>query len=367
MAPRRAKDVPIMHNNGAMQTVFAANASPEKCRGTTGARKARKDLKVTVTEPSDSDSHHILASEETPKRKCGRKAQSARTAAASRALELKPSSEARNSSPPSSGLPILDQQENPFLSAVTINNHVDNRASTNDSEASDCASQEYHLHAVAIPSSQTPHAGQHSPNRASPEAGAAQKKNRKAAQDVLVFFSVENNHQFCKFCIRDNESLQRCDSYKTSSATSTLQRHLYNKHLVEWVEGCKQAGIKITASEPGVQDALDEYHRHHSTDSHNAASDRDTPSLLYQDYSPEAFVDAIVDWIVADDQIGWATLDNASNNKTMMDSLETLLMARGIDFLNVDQRIRCFPHIVNLAVQAVLALVTNIKYAQDDS
>ena len=58
-------------------------------------------------------------------------------------------------------------------------------------------------------------------------------------------------------------------------------------------------------------------------------------------------------------------------------------MAQGIDFLSHEHRIRyfyllfhhiyanyydnrCFPHIINLAVQAVLGSITNMSYARED-
>ncbi|KAF5372361.1 hypothetical protein D9615_009320 [Tricholomella constricta] len=48
------------------------------------------------------------------------------------------------------------------------------------------------------------------------------------------------------------------------------------------------------------------------------------------------------------------TMDNASNNNTMMEELEKILRSRGIPFDADGNRIRCFPHIINLACQAIL-------------
>ncbi|KAF8751055.1 hAT family C-terminal dimerization region [Rhizoctonia solani] len=63
-------------------------------------------------------------------------------------------------------------------------------------------------------------------------------------------------------------------------------------------------------------------------------------------------------------KIGSITLDNASNNNTMMEELSRLIRAEGYDFDEEGNRIRCFPHIINLAVTAFLdALdVTGDKY-----
>ena len=44
-------------------------------------------------------------------------------------------------------------------------------------------------------------------------------------------------------------------------------------------------------------------------------------------------------------QIGWVTLDNASNNDTMVESLERELKTRGIPFNRITRRIRYGDHI----------------------
>ncbi|SJL00252.1 uncharacterized protein ARMOST_03564 [Armillaria ostoyae] len=75
----------------------------------------------------------------------------------------------------------------------------------------------------------------------------------------------------------------------------------------------------------------------------------------------------IVDRLRIASKMGWISLDNASNNDTMMAFLETLLMQRGIEFDAIKRHIRCFAHIVNLACKAVLTAITNIDYAHDDA
>ncbi|KAJ2921202.1 hypothetical protein H1R20_g15892, partial [Candolleomyces eurysporus] len=62
-------------------------------------------------------------------------------------------------------------------------------------------------------------------------------------------------------------------------------------------------------------------------------------------------------------KIGWITVDNASNNDTMMEHLAVLLNRHRITFLARNNRIRCFPHITNLACKAVLVAITNIGLA----
>ena len=77
------------------------------------------------------------------------------------------------------------------------------------------------------------------------------------------------------------------------------------------------------------------------------------------------------------------TVDNASNNDTFLFHLEILLRARGISFDRVQRRIRyvmqrirmilivyvcdsCFPHIINLACQAIVKSITKIQYMSDE-
>ncbi|EUC59354.1 hAT family dimerization protein, partial [Rhizoctonia solani AG-3 Rhs1AP] len=52
--------------------------------------------------------------------------------------------------------------------------------------------------------------------------------------------------------------------------------------------------------------------------------------------------------------IGHITSDNASNNNTMMDELKCVFDSRGIHFDPEESRLRCFPHIINIATQAYL-------------
>lgn len=65
-------------------------------------------------------------------------------------------------------------------------------------------------------------------------------------------------------------------------------------------------------------------------------------------------VGKVLDRIGITDNNGWWTLDNASNNDTFMKELATNLTARDIPFSATGNRIRCFPHMVNIAVQHTL-------------
>ncbi|CAE7086893.1 unnamed protein product [Rhizoctonia solani] len=54
------------------------------------------------------------------------------------------------------------------------------------------------------------------------------------------------------------------------------------------------------------------------------------------------------------DKMGYITLDNASNNDTLMAELERAFIDKGHPLDRKFNRIRCFPHVINLAVQAFL-------------
>ena len=49
------------------------------------------------------------------------------------------------------------------------------------------------------------------------------------------------------------------------------------------------------------------------------------------------------------------TTDSASNNDTLIDSLESICINQHIDFTKQNNHIRCLAHVINLAVQDALA------------
>ena len=59
-------------------------------------------------------------------------------------------------------------------------------------------------------------------------------------------------------------------------------------------------------------------------------------------------------------QAGHWTLDNAANNGTFLEELEILFRERDIDFDHLDRRIMCFPHVINICCQHVIAKFTNV-------
>jgi hypothetical protein len=61
-------------------------------------------------------------------------------------------------------------------------------------------------------------------------------------------------------------------------------------------------------------------------------------------------------------QVGHWTLDNAPNNGTFMQELGRLLHSRDIDFDHLDRQIMCFPHVVNICCQHIIAKFTNVAF-----
>jgi hypothetical protein len=164
----------------------------------------------------------------------------------------------------------------------------------------------------------TPRAGRHSPFRLQhqeqPQINEAKKLK---ARDVWSFYKHENGQHACLFCksviplILDSlhcysQSLrqkQAVDSsfvvqtYGSKTGTTVLRTHLCNEHLGPWVDGCDRFKIPIVAKT--FQDRVDEYRKANGS-SHARQED---PALPTRAYSREAFIDAIVEWIISDDQV----------------------------------------------------------------
>ncbi|QRV99333.1 hAT family dimerization protein [Ceratobasidium sp. AG-Ba] len=61
--------------------------------------------------------------------------------------------------------------------------------------------------------------------------------------------------------------------------------------------------------------------------------------------------------------LGFVTLDNAANNDTLMRELEASFRAQDItSFGQVSNRIRCFPHVINLVVRAILDALSSAAH-----
>ncbi|OJT08209.1 hypothetical protein TRAPUB_881 [Trametes pubescens] len=73
----------------------------------------------------------------------------------------------------------------------------------------------------------------------------------------------------------------------------------------------------------------------------------------------------VLDELEVTTRVGCIALDNASNCGTMLQELEVLLRARNIPFDRNGNRIRCFPHVVNISVQHGLTALTDVEDEQE--
>jgi hypothetical protein len=75
-----------------------------------------------------------------------------------------------------------------------------------------------------------------------------------------------------------------------TTSTGTLWNHLINHHTQEWASECKRKNLTVK-SEAGLE-ALANY------EGKNPQS-----KAVYPEYTPELFIDALTDFIVATDQV----------------------------------------------------------------
>ena len=83
-------------------------------------------------------------------------------------------------------------------------------------------------------------------------------------------------------------------NFELGTGSSNLRNHLITNHLEEWVSSCDDLNIEISAC--SALPAISKYH--------NEPVNTSTPlESECQKYSKEAFVDALVEFIVGDDQL----------------------------------------------------------------
>lgn len=80
--------------------------------------------------------------------------------------------------------------------------------------------------------------------------------------------------------------------FSLTTSTSVLRRHLFENHLDLWITACDDMKIKITAKEalPVIE-------------AHRQEPQKTPLEAARPEFSKEAFLDALVEFIVADDQV----------------------------------------------------------------
>jgi len=82
-----------------------------------------------------------------------------------------------------------------------------------------------------------------------------------------------------------------------TTSTGSLRNHLLRDHIDEWITSCDKLKIKCQGG-PNVQEKLDSWRQACGGDRSNQ-----TKESARKTFSNEAFVDAIVEFIIADDQV----------------------------------------------------------------
>ena len=93
--------------------------------------------------------------------------------------------------------------------------------------------------------------------------------------------------------------LHRVASYGPLTATSNLRRHLVTHHLDACIKGCEDLNIEITAED--ARPFVDEHLRRQGIFRFGKSSEKTADEI--PEFMDELFTDAIIDWIVADDQV----------------------------------------------------------------
>lgn len=101
---------------------------------------------------------------------------------------------------------------------------------------------------------------------------------------ILIYFIFRKAHNV-------NPS-HRVAIFGIGTGISVLRKHLFSNHIDEWVTACDQAQIKITAS--AAAEAVRQFRKEPAS----TQSESEQPP-----YSKEAFIDAIVDFVVGDDLV----------------------------------------------------------------
>lgn len=84
-----------------------------------------------------------------------------------------------------------------------------------------------------------------------------------------------------------------------------MRLHFSGKHVADWVPACDSAGIKITAA--AAQDDVEAFRRTVDNSQHVARAEP-TGANAAPEFSRDAFIDLIVEWVVADDQVSIADM-----------------------------------------------------------
>ena len=87
--------------------------------------------------------------------------------------------------------------------------------------------------------------------------------------------------------------------YSKPTSTTVLHKHLCDCHVNTWISSCTELNINITAK--AAQSTVNAYWRKY--EGFSQPTEGNGAEHICQTYSQEAFLDALVDFIVSDDQV----------------------------------------------------------------
>ena len=92
--------------------------------------------------------------------------------------------------------------------------------------------------------------------------------------------------------IHNTDPSHHVTNFSSTTSTSNLWKHLFTDHIEKWITSCEKLHISITAA--AAVEAIRLFRKEPATTSLESERPK---------YSKEAFIDAVVDFIVGDDQV----------------------------------------------------------------
>ncbi|KAK0184537.1 ribonuclease H-like domain-containing protein [Armillaria mellea] len=218
------------------------------------------------------------------------------------------------------------------------------------------------------------------PRRLFHAASGLSKKGHHTAQDVWSFFSkTEGTNHAADF--ENNDMLPAKSDFGLKTSTDVLRRHLLDHHLTSWLTKCDRLGIQVCSTQKHYQDAISKFYIKHG-------KQPATSSLNHPECSPfshEAFIDALIAWIIADDQsinviesphlhsiflmLREELKDSDIPHRTSLQARILEMWDKYVNELASELKASvlilphsCFPHIVNLACHEVEKAMNQIQY-----
>lgn len=116
---------------------------------------------------------------------------------------------------------------------------------------------------------------------------------------VLFLFLINDFRDRCK-----NEKDARVSKWGQNTSTTTIRRHFYTNHFQEWYTACTRMGISVLSQDTALQRLISDYQENLRQMGQTASPDSDSLALTVREYSPQAFSQSLIEWIVSDDQVG---------------------------------------------------------------